>query len=139
MLSIRDLAYNCGAGIRSSSLLTAIGSVAKDSGGYDFAGGGSDRLVLVNTAAHGGNSGQYELLSKHQAMFDADPQLCDPANGDFRLKATSPYYNGGASGLHYLANLAPVAHVLGPYEPRIVHSRTGRLAAVGNPHGMSVL
>jgi len=139
MLSIRDLAYNCGTGMRSSSLLTVIGSVAKDSTGYDFAGGGSDRLVLVNTGAHGGSGGQYESLSKHQAMFDADPQLRDPANGDFRLKATSPYINGGESGLHCLTNLAPVGHVLGPYEPRIVHSRAGRLAAVGNPHGMAVL
>jgi len=139
MVSIRDLAYNCGVGLRSSSLLTAIGSVAKDSGGYDFAGGGSDRLVLINTAAHGGSSGQYESLSKHHAMFDADPQLNDPTNDDFRLKPMSPYFNGGESGLHCLTDLAPVGHVLGPYEPRIVHPRAARLAAAGNPHGMAIL
>ena len=136
---IESVLYGSGGyGINSSGVALAIDSIIYDFDGNGFQG--TAHVLGLNAdvcASPGSGDNFHEGQIQTNAIITSDPQLVDPANDDFRVKPTSPCFNGGLANLHLLTTLSPVGHILGAYVPRVTHPNASRLAPVGNPYAIA--
>jgi len=125
--AVDSVAYNCTDGFDAVGLGVFLGCISISNSGNGFGFSAGARPILLNTDAYGNTSANYHASIWPPAGSRAvDPQLVNPASDDFRVKPTSPLFNGGVAGLHHLPDLAPVGHIVGPYTSRIVHIAASR-------------
>ncbi|MFQ6048588.1 MAG: hypothetical protein ACE5K7_04420 [Phycisphaerae bacterium] len=121
-------------------ILVGLESIAKSCGnrGFDRYDGDYNTWGLwVNCCAHGNGINFYDYAPV-DGLLQADPQLVDAAGEDFRLKSSSPCFNGGVEGLHNVLTQQQFAHI-GPHVQRFLFPVISRAARVGNPQGAAML